>query len=268
MPKRKSFVILSGKEFGNASVIGLAGWHKNPSGSRHAKWHCLCTCGKYFMARGDSLKSGATSSCGCYGRASSSRKHTIHGASIPGMITPEYMAWINMRSRCRNPKDRNFPRYGGRGISVCERWDASFVEFLSDMGERPSDDHSLDRENNDGNYNPSNCRWATATQQCRNKSSNRMIKHNGETKCQSEWASITGISKSTISKRIRSGWTPGRSLQENPKSDKKLTDDQAQSARDCPRIRGSATNLAKELGVSKTLICNIRNNKAWNKNES
>ena len=118
------------------------------------------------------------------------------------MITPEYSIWVAMRARCRG----NHRNYGARGITVCERWN-SFANFLADMGPRPSKDHSIDRINNDGNYEPGNCRWATHQQQMRNRGCNRYLTHNGETLMLVEWAERTGLLPHTILTRISRGWT-------------------------------------------------------------
>jgi len=110
-----------------------------------------------------------------------------------------------MRSRCNNPKNKGYCNYGGRGIIVCARW-VSFETFFTDMGERPSPKHSIDRIDNDGNYEPSNCRWATKTQQARNRRSNTLITWQGQRLSRAEWAEKTGIGESTIKMRLRSGW--------------------------------------------------------------
>lgn len=114
---------------------------------------------------------------------------------------PEYTCWGRMRQRCENPKNKSFRDYGGRGISVCARWQ-SFENFIADMGKRPSKNHSIERINNDGNYEPSNCRWATRAEQAINKRNNRYLTHNGETRLICEWAEITGIPRKTIITRI------------------------------------------------------------------
>lgn len=116
-----------------------------------------------------------------------------------------------MIARCYHPSCHKYPRYGGRGIKVCERWKSSYENFLSDMGERP-EGCSLDRINNDGDYCPENCRWATARQQNRNRSDNRLLTINGETKTLPEWADAAGISRSTFKRRLEHGWTPEEAL--------------------------------------------------------
>jgi hypothetical protein len=115
-----------------------------------------------------------------------------------------YTIWKRMRQRCSNPNSSNYEWYGGRGIKVCERWD-SFANFLSDMGERP-DGLSIDRRDNDGDYCPENCRWATTKQQHRNKSSNRLITHNSQTRCLIEWSEFAGLSIRVLAERLRTGW--------------------------------------------------------------
>lgn len=120
--------------------------------------------------------------------------------------TKEYVAWGHMIARCANPNYKNYHRYGGRGISVCESW-LSFENFLSDVGLAPSELHSLDRyPNNNGNYEPGNVRWATPTQQARNMRSNVMIEWKGETLCASEWAERFGVRISTIQYRAKMGY--------------------------------------------------------------
>ena len=118
---------------------------------------------------------------------------------------PLYRLWLGMKSRCLNVNNKSYPRYGGRGIKVCERW-MTFANFVEDMGERPPGT-SLDRINNDGNYELSNCRWATVYEQSQNRSTNRNLTVNGETYCLSEWSRRTGINPSTIKRRKRAGYT-------------------------------------------------------------
>ena len=126
--------------------------------------------------------------------------------------SPEYMAWAQMKLRCLNPKSPKYPRYGGRGISVCSAW-LEFDAFIADMGARPSPDHSIDRIDNDGDYEPSNCRWATRTQQQRNREANRRLTHDGETATLAEWAERLGISTATLYSRVgRLGWSVEKAL--------------------------------------------------------
>src|SRR4029077_16821093 len=115
-----------------------------------------------------------------------------------------------MRGRCYNQRNHKFPRYGGRGISVCRRWD-KFENFLADMGRCPKG-KSLDRIDNNGNYEPGNCRWATRKQQARNTATNRLIEFDGKSYCAAEWSEKTGLSEHMIYQRIRLGWTAKRAL--------------------------------------------------------
>lgn len=125
-------------------------------------------------------------------------KNTTHGKSR----TPEYLIWRAMKTRCYVQSDTNYPKYGAKGIRVCRKWLKSFAAFLSDMGPRPSDQHSLDRKNNNKDYSPSNCRWATAKQQARNKTNNRKLKYNGKVQSASAWAEEYGMRPHTLLARI------------------------------------------------------------------
>lgn len=122
-----------------------------------------------------------------------------------------------MRQRCRNPNSLDYPRYGGRGISVCERWN-DFAAFLLDMGERPSLKHSLDRIDPLGNYCPENCRWATASEQASNKPSLQKLFYQGEYKTVSEWCRHLGIKENMVRKRLCRGWSVGRALEQPERS--------------------------------------------------
>jgi len=117
-----------------------------------------------------------------------------------------------MNKRCRNPADKDYLRWGGRGIRVCERWRNSFENFLADMGKKPSAKHSLDRINNDGDYEPGNCRWATNREQSRNRSNNRYITAFGETLLVVEWAERSNVKLGTIYRRLQYGWSPERAV--------------------------------------------------------
>lgn len=134
-------------------------------------------------------------------------KNTKHGYAMgkDKGASPEYSAWLAMMSRCSNPKNKRYPIYGGRGIKVCERW-LSFINFISDMGDRPSDKHSLDRyPNKDGNYEPSNCRWATIFEQNRNTNRNVYYEHDGRSQILEAWATELNADPGNIGKRIKSG---------------------------------------------------------------
>jgi hypothetical protein len=134
-----------------------------------------------------------------------------HGQCRGGRRPAEYEIWSQMLRRCSNPRNPNFRYYGERGIVVCERW-KSFQDFLCDMGPRPSPLHSLDRIDNDGNYEPGNCRWATRDEQMRNTRRTQMLTFNGETMCRKDWASRVGLTVDALRGRLRRGWDLSRAL--------------------------------------------------------
>ena len=157
---------LSGMRFGRLLVICQAE-SRNNSNQRNkcTRWNCVCDCGAQRTVFGSSLRGGLTTSCGCYHReVVAPMILRTHGGSYTG----EYSSWKHMRRRCDSPKEHGFKTHGGRGIKVCARWIDSFVNFLEDMGPKPTPKHSIDRIDNDGHYEPSNCRWATAKQQQEN----------------------------------------------------------------------------------------------------
>lgn len=187
----------TGRRYGILTVLGLS---ERTGTDRY--WLCRCDCGKYCEARGGNLATGSHKSCGC-------RKYTRppkHGGSVGGSWTPEYTAYHGIKQRCLNPNSPAYVYYGGRGITVCPRWIDSFNHFLEDMGPRPKGFTSIDRINNNGNYEPGNCRWSNDSEQQRNKRNNRLITINGITKCQAEWCALTGIHQATVNDRIRRGW--------------------------------------------------------------
>lgn len=125
--------------------------------------------------------------------------------------TVGYRTWYAMLQRCQNPRNPVFRRYGGRGITVCDRWQ-SFENFYADMGSRPTPKHSIDRIDNNGNYEPGNCRWATPHEQARNRGDNYLIEWRGETRCLSDWCEVVGLTYSTVKGRLDSGWSVERAL--------------------------------------------------------
>jgi hypothetical protein len=176
----------------------------------NTRWLCACQCGKERVVDQASLLRGMSRSCGCIftkeRRAESAKKHG-------GRKLPEYRVWTHMKARCTNPRDNSYSRYGGRGIKVCDRWLNSFENFLSDMGLRPSSAHSIDRVDNDGNYTPRNCVWATKQVQCRNQRTNHKITFATQTLVLTDWASKIGISAPTLRHRLGIlGWSVERAL--------------------------------------------------------
>lgn len=155
-------------------------------------WYCICECGNSRYISAGNLKRQCSQGCNSCG-------NTRHGMSR----TYEYLTWMAMRCRCNNPEHDNYKNYGGRGIKVCDRWDELFVNFFADMGPRPSPKHSLDRINNDGNYEPGNCRWATAKEQSRNRRNTIKLTFYGKTQSLSEWAEEYGLTKACLAGRLR-----------------------------------------------------------------
>ena len=186
---------LTNAAFGLLVVQGFAGRSK-----WGAKWECVCACGNITVVLGSNLTTGNTTSCGC----ERARVITKHGQSKPR--TPEFVAWEHMIQRCTNSSDSQFYNYGGRGISVCDRWQVSFVAFFEDMGPRPSDKHSIERIDNNDGYHPKNCRWATSLEQNRNRRNNNRITFQGETLCLEDWAIRYNVNRETLRRRILRNW--------------------------------------------------------------
>jgi len=164
-----NFVDLTGMKFGRWLVI-----KRGKNGNYKAtRWECVCECGNEKLVNGSNLINGKSKSCGCLHSELVGKITLSHGYARKNKKNKTYTTWISMRQRCNNPKSEAYKYYGGRGISICERWN-NFENFLKDMGERP-ENLTLERENNDGNYEPGNCKWATHEMQSRN---NRWVKLN------------------------------------------------------------------------------------------
>jgi len=193
---------LSGKRFNKLLVM-----FKDPhSFGKGIRWVCQCDCGSTVSVRGDELKRGQKycSNCTPKGRPS-------HGLSH----LREYFIWAQMKQRCDNPDCDAYKNYGARGIIYCDRWN-KFENFFEDMGLRPSKEYTLERKDNNGIYELSNCKWATRKEQARNLRHNRNLEFNGQTKCISEWGEIYGVSHDTIANRIERGWNIEASITTSP----------------------------------------------------
>lgn len=186
--RTNNFKDFAGKRFGRLTTVKHYG--KDKSGN--ITWVCECDCGNETIVRVASLFCGNTKSCGCL-IGDTSRIHGMDG-------TPTYRTWDTMKRRCLNPNSISYESYGGRGIKVCKRW-LKFENFYADMGEKPNGT-SLDRIDNDGDYEPSNCRWATYKQQARNRSSSRLISYGGKLYTMAELVEKFNINRGTLEHRI------------------------------------------------------------------
>ena len=175
--------------------------------NKNIVWLCKCVCGNYVDVVSKRLRRRETRSCGCLQREVAANRQRTHGLSH----SPEYGVWVGIRRRCEIQKNKAYRYYGGRGVKVCSRW-ASFENFYADMGKRP-DGYQIDRIDNDGDYTPENCRWATKREQMNNKRSNRFIEYDGRRLTLAQWGRRTGLNRSTIKARIDVyGWSVERSL--------------------------------------------------------
>jgi hypothetical protein len=180
-------------------------------------WICECSCKeenkntvRVLIA---SLKNGHTRSCGCLHREAVKAANTKHGMRH----SPEYKVWEGMKARCYNPNNKHYSDYGGRGITVCEEWQ-EFAAFYRDMGSRPTSRHTLERNDNDGPYCKSNCKWATRKEQARNKRNNVYYEYKGERKLLGDWCRELNLKFETISTRLRAGWSFADAISTPPQS--------------------------------------------------
>lgn len=202
MPRGHTFD-LDGQRFGRLTVVGRAERPDTKSGA-YVYWMAECDCGGKAVVRSSRLVSGETQSCGCLRVERIKAANTSHGMTN----TKTWKVWSSMWERCTNEASPHFKGYGARGISVCERW-KEFPNFLEDMGVKPAG-KSLDRINNNGNYEPSNCRWADCKTQSRNRRSSVVVNLNGRAVLSAEIADALGVDPSVISRRLRAGWSAER----------------------------------------------------------
>lgn len=198
-----SFKERTGMTFGRLYVIGYEG--KNWKGQ--SIWKCRCSCGVVGLYEGRHLGKKCFS-CGCFQKEGLKKRVKIHGL----YLLPEYRTWIGIKVRCYNPKNAFYKNYGGRGIRVCERWLSSVENFVQDMGKRPSSKHSIERLDVNGNYEPSNCIWATQDKQSNNRRSSVFVEFKGEKLTISQWSNKLNIKRGTIVGRLLSGWSIERAL--------------------------------------------------------
>jgi len=195
-----NFIDITGQRFGRLVVIRYRGYEtpKGTSDSRNALWLCKCDCGNKAVVRGTHLRSGETRSCGCI-----TRKHGKCKSKT-------YSSWKGLIQRCLNKNNKRYMDYGGRGIKVCDEW-KTFNGFYSDMGDKP-EGKTIERIDNNGNYEPKNCSWATPKEQQRNNGRNHIVEYKGVSMCISGWSEKLGMNKGTLLARIKRGWSTEKAL--------------------------------------------------------
>lgn len=188
--------VTPGQRFGRLLTVKFCG------GSKHPVWRCVCDCGKTTSASATQLSRASKRSCGCLRRELTSTRSTKHALSRSKV----YNTWIRIKARCFNKKCVDFPNYGGRGITMCREWEESFERFLADVGFPPSKHHSIDRIDNNGNYEPGNCRWAIQRVQVNNTRANRFVTYKGQHKTLADWARKLGLPYGGLQHRLNRDW--------------------------------------------------------------
>lgn len=207
MPISKYTTAPVGQEFQRLTVLSYS--HSRPGTKETIHyWLFRCRCGTEKPAQAKLVVLGYIESCGCY--HAELRSQTKHGHAVNGKATSEYTAWAHMLQRTQNPKCAEYKDYGARGITVCERWKVA-ANFLQDMGPKPTPHHSLERKENNGNYDPGNCVWATRLEQNRNKRTSRHVTWQRRTQVIEDWASEMGMTPQALNRRLRR-WSVARAM--------------------------------------------------------
>lgn len=196
---RGKFKEIIGSRYGRLMVVG---YHRTGN-CRQSYWNCKCDCGNMVTVRRSGLVTGRTTSCGCYQKESATKRISMLQLTHGKSKSVEYKAWLNMRMRCNYRTSQRYGNYGARGIKICDAW-YDFSDFISDMGGCPPG-HTLERIDVNGDYEPSNCRWATSYDQYRNKTTNRFVTINGVTKIITDWCADFNIKITTVYGRLRRG---------------------------------------------------------------
>jgi len=209
MPK---IIDITGQTFGRLTVISTA---QRVDGK--VAWKCECECGTECIKKGMNLRAGKTKSCGCLKIDVSGARFRTHGLTD----SPEYKVWAVAKERCYRVNNPKYKSYGARGIAMCDRWRYSFSNFIEDMGKRPpphpiNGPYSIERTDNDGDYCPENCKWATIIEQANNTRTNRFITYKNETLTLQQWSRRTGIIRETIAARLNAGWSVHHALFKMP----------------------------------------------------
>lgn len=242
---------ITGERFGKLVALGPV---KREIG-KHITWLCQCDCGNTTQVRSSSLRSGVTLSCGC-----------LHGENHNKSHDSLYRQWVGVIQRCTNPNSQNYHHYGGRGIRVCHEWLTSFAAYYAHVSRLPNyaaPGHTLDRIDNDGDYEPSNVRWSTHNEQARNTRRNHLITYRNKTQCLMDWATEFDLTFDQLRNRLRRGWPIERALTEPIPLEIKL------SEKDIPRIRElykqglSYGAIGRRVGVSASMIGKIIRGTSW-----
>lgn len=203
------FIDLSGRKFGRLLVVQRSEDYVSPNGHHVVCWECECDCGtKHYIVSGNSLKKGSTSSCGCISKEFP--KHKTHGQSK----TQLYKEWCDIKKRCYNSKSKSYPDYGMRGITLCQEWHdyVKYYAYVSVLPHFQEKGYTLNRIDNNGNYEPGNVEWATKAEQANNRRSSRLLEYNEKRQTIAQWSAEIGIEQTTLSARLRMGWSIEKAL--------------------------------------------------------
>lgn len=204
---RQYAIDMTGQTFGFLTVTRREGSVRLKSKKKYAQWLCKCACGQEVLVRGQSLRRGLRKACAVNGHHWTARKTP----ELTRLHEPEYDSWRHMLDRCENPKHKNYYNYGGRGITVCYRWQ-DFTVFLEDMGPKPDPLHTIERNDNNRGYDPGNCRWVPRPEQYRNMRRNVYVEYQGERLLLLDLCARLGVNRGNVYGRLKNGWALEKAL--------------------------------------------------------